>query len=135
MTVEKLKNARSVATLLHDFAQAQGYSAADMIAAEEAYKRKHRLSHPPGSFDKAGRFSLQERAPCCDDIRTASRAHPYSEMLHGRSFTHVACLHGVKKLHVQRLVKALETASMPAAPSAHQSGQLLVKLRSILKPV
>lgn len=121
--------------IFESFARQQGYFCAEITAAEDAYKRKHRLSHPPGSFDKVGRFSLQERAPCCDMIRTASRAHPYSEMVHGRSLSHVACLHGVKKLHVQRLVKALETASMPAAPSAHQNGQLLVKLRTILKPV
>ena len=46
-------------------------------------------------------------------------------MLHGRSITHVAHLHGVPKLHVQRLVRALEV-STPRPPSSHADAQVLV---------
>ncbi len=44
-------------TVLKDFALQKGYSAVEFAAAQEAYKRKWRLSHPAGRFDHAGRFS------------------------------------------------------------------------------
>ncbi len=120
--------------LFHDVALHQGYTSAALAAAQEAFSLKHRLSHPPGAFDKAGRFTLHERGVCCDGLRSPSIAYPHSEMLHGRSITHVAHLHGVPKLHVQRLVRALEV-STPRPPSSHADAQVLVMLRHILKPV
>lgn len=123
--------------IIQNFALQQGYSPADLAAAQEAHARKWRLSHPIGSFDKAGRFTLKERCACCEGIRVASRAYPHSEMTHGRSITHVANLHDVPKLHVQRLVTALKAASAldDGSVSNHAKVQLLVKLRHILKPV
>ncbi|MEX1236528.1 MAG: hypothetical protein WEB56_16215 [Roseovarius sp.] len=122
-------------TILHDFARAQGYSLAELNAAQEAYNRQHRLSHPPGKFDKAKRFTLHERGACCDTIRAPSRALPYTEMTHGRSVTHVAQVRGVRKQHVQRLVKAWKKAATHEPLSSHERIQLLVTLGSILKPV
>ncbi len=121
--------------ILYEFALRQGYTLAELAAGQEAFNRKHRLSHPPGDFDKAGRFILHERGGCCDMIRAPSRSRPYPEMEHGRSLTHVAHLHGVPKLHLLRLVKAYETASTHEPLSSHQKMQVIVRLRSILKPV
>jgi len=67
-------------------------------AAIEFDNRQSRRTHPAGSFDKSGRFyvdELQERRPCCFGIREPTRAYPYSYMTHCRSLAHVAQLHGL----------------------------------------
>jgi len=53
--------------------------------------RHDRASHPAGDFDKAGRWypSATEHASCCNAIRTPSRAHPYSYMVHCRTRRHL----------------------------------------------
>ena len=123
--------------IIHDFALRQGYSQTALDAAPETHARKWRLSHPKGQFDRAGRFTLHERQACCEEIRAASRAYPHTEMLHGRSLTHMSHLHDVPKLQLQRLVKALDAAKslQQVSHSNHVKAQLLVKLRHILKPV
>ncbi|WP_108836306.1 hypothetical protein [Tateyamaria sp. Alg231-49] len=80
-------------------------------AAKEHLQRKHRISHPEGDFDSGGRFYLavEERRGCCEWIREPSRAHPYSEMLHGRSLRHVAELFEADELEVRRLAKRIES--------------------------
>ncbi|GAW37272.1 hypothetical protein RA2_04349 [Roseovarius sp. A-2] len=66
-----------------------------------------------------------------------SGSYPHTEMLHGRSLTHMAHLHDVPKLHLKRLVRALDAArfSQEDADSNHARAQFLVKLQYILKPV
>lgn len=122
---------------IRDLAIRQGYASAELAAAQDAYNRKWRLSHPEGRFDRAGRFTLTERCSCCSAIRAPSRTYPHSEMVHGRSVIHVATRHGVPKLHVQRLLRALDAASLleSRAVSHHARAQLLVKVKSILKPI
>jgi hypothetical protein len=62
----------------------------DILAAAQRWIRlRDRDEHPIGDFDRAGRFHLDERFPCCAGIRSPSRRYPYSEMLHGRSLAHV----------------------------------------------
>lgn len=53
--------------------------------------RKNRDSHPFGSTDNGGRWypSEYEQASCCKAIRSPSRAHPYSYMVHCRTKKHV----------------------------------------------
>ena len=58
--------------------------------AKEYISRRERLTHPAGVFDNAKRFSLANKYPCCEDIRSPSRKFPYPEMTHGRSLQHVA---------------------------------------------
>lgn len=53
-----------------------------------------RSKHPQGTFDKAGRFYLTKTLPCCEGIRSPSRAYPFSHITHARSMEHVA--HGLK---------------------------------------
>lgn len=53
--------------------------------------RKNRDSHPQGKFDKGGRWypSDAEIASCCDRVRSPSRAHPYSCLVHCRTRKHI----------------------------------------------
>ena len=53
--------------------------------------RKNRASHPAGTTDKGGRWypAQGEHASCCDAIRSPSRAHPYSYMVHCRTHKHI----------------------------------------------
>lgn len=83
---------------------------AEVKAALEYLKRKHRLSHPEGDFDNGGRFYLSdnEKGLCCALIRSPSRAHPFSQMVHGRTIAHVADLYNVDALEVRRLAKRIE---------------------------
>lgn len=48
---------------------------------------QNRMIHPKGSFDKSGRFFIEERDLI--DVRSPSRAYPYSEMNAGRSLKFV----------------------------------------------
>jgi len=63
-------------------------------AAIDFFHLKGRQTHPIGTFDHAGRFYLGSKYSCCR-VRTPSRAHPYSQMVHGRSAEHVARSYGV----------------------------------------
>lgn len=44
---------------------------------------KNREQHPRGTFDKAGRFYLEDGDIAY--VRSPSRVYPFSEMLHGRT--------------------------------------------------
>lgn len=125
----------SLHALVQDYARQVGYSEAALNAADEAYNRKHRISHPAGTFDNAGLFSLLERFECCKSVQRPTQERPFTEMHHGRSLVHVANLHTVSKLSVQRLVRALEAAaSMGKSPvTAHAETQFAVKMRRIFK--
>ena len=67
---------------------------------QEVYEsRKSRITHPNGSFDKAGRWDPDETEfqDCCRYIRKPSRTYPYSLLKHCRS-----------KKHIRNLVKSLK---------------------------
>ena len=118
------------------YADQMGYSKPALCAAHEAYARKHRHSHPIGTFDPEGVFRLMERRECCANLQQADRERPYLEMLHGRTLTHVALLYDAPKLHVQRLVRALGCITrLGTTGSENDKKQLHAKLRRILKPI
>jgi hypothetical protein len=62
-----------------------------------------------GQWDGASRYrpSIDERRACCDDIRTQSKAYPYSLWAHVHSAAHVAALHDVDPANVRRAAKLL----------------------------
>jgi len=64
-------------------------------AATTYIQLRDREVHPAGSFDSAGRFSLNTRCKCCAGIRSPSRAYPFSEMVHARTVVHVASMAGL----------------------------------------
>ncbi|MFG6531576.1 MULTISPECIES: hypothetical protein [unclassified Sulfitobacter] len=121
--------------MIATIAAERGYSADELEAALEAYRRRQRLSHPAGRFDKAGAFHLDEYCDCCAGLQRSSAKRPYSEMHHARSLTHVAQLYDVPVLHLRRLVKAHEKAQRVHPTSRHAQGQLKVLLTNILQPV
>ena len=96
-------------TKVKRIAKKAGYSKADIAAGIEFYNRKNRLTNPPGSFDKAGRFHADERTATVARVRGPSRAYPYSEMKAARTADHCAELFGATPLHVKRICKALES--------------------------
>jgi hypothetical protein len=60
--------------------------------AKEFVALKNRDMHPAGKFDKAKRFFLESKYSCCN-VRTPSRAYPFTEMIHGRTLLHVVTSH------------------------------------------
>jgi hypothetical protein len=58
--------------------------------AKSFIELKDRITNPEGTWDKGGRFYLDNSFECCKYIRTPSRRWPYSEMLHGRTLEHEA---------------------------------------------
>jgi len=89
----------------------QEYLERTVKAAECYIRRRDRLEHPTGTFDKAGRFwpaEDGERCDCCGYIRTPSRAYPYSLMKHCRSINHVANKFDINATELRRAVKALD---------------------------
>jgi hypothetical protein len=82
-------------------------------AAREWFARNKGQSRPAGRWDGASRYrpSADEHRACCDEIRTPSRAHPYSLWSHVHSAVHVAALHDVDPAHVRRAAKLLTRLS------------------------
>lgn len=79
-----------------------------LLDAASCYtQRQARTAHPKGSTDKAGRWfpSSSERQVCCESIRSPSRAHPWSYMLHCRTASHCAALYGVDERALRRAVR------------------------------
>ena len=81
-----------------------------MTAASRYADLRDRRANPAGTFDRAGRFSLDnaERSECCAAIRTPSRAYPYSEMQHARTLRHVCSVAGVDPRAVRAIVRELD---------------------------
>lgn len=61
-----------------------------VAAAIEYMRRKARKTHPPGTFDDAGRFYADERTKAIRSCRSPSRAWPLPEMKTARTVAHVA---------------------------------------------
>lgn len=76
------------------------------------------------SADQAKRFWLAEKLSCCG-VRTPSRAHPFSQLSHGRTIVHVANLEGADLKAVRRLVRLIEAAKDVDCP--HELQTLLSK--------
>ena len=57
-------------------------------SAIEYIKLQNRQIHPAGTFDNAKRFYLDDTFSCCN-VYAPSRAHPFGQMIHGRTLTHV----------------------------------------------
>ncbi|WP_157943479.1 hypothetical protein [Pseudomonas orientalis] len=82
-----------------------------IITILEQAKLSLREIHPEGEFDNARRWYPSERCECCDYIRTPSRAHPFSLMVHARTLEHVACQNDANIEDVKRIKKYLNQVS------------------------
>ena len=88
--------------------QSQTADDAVIQAAHEYRQLRDRLTNPSGTFDRAGRFYLQQTAACCLGIRYLSRRWPYPQMMHGRSAGHIATLYGVNRAELLRAARRLD---------------------------
>jgi hypothetical protein len=59
--------------------------------------RQERQNYPIGTFDSEGRWypDPEEYRDCCQEVRSPTRAYPYSYMLHCRTLKHIARLHAL----------------------------------------
>lgn len=82
---------------------------AEALAVDEFLVRQSRRRHPDGTFDSAQRWypSAGERCGCCEGIRSPSRAHPYSYMVHCRTAAHVAQLYGIPVEIIRYVVREM----------------------------
>lgn len=78
-------------------------------AAKLFVDRQNRDAHPNGEFDNAKRWypSKDEKCECCENLRSPSRAYPYSLMVHCRTAKHIANLYDVPEKELKRLAKTL----------------------------
>lgn len=77
-------------------------------AAREFLELRDRTKNPPGHFDKAGRWYPDNYFPCCNAVRSPSRAWPYSELTHARTGKHVAARFGVNETELRRSARQIE---------------------------
>ena len=84
-------------------------------AARTFIARRDRTAHPAGKFDNAGRWypSEAETCDCCSSVRSPSRAHPFSYMVHCRTLKHVANLYGVNESELRKEVRRLDPPAKP----------------------
>jgi len=88
----------------------------NLKAAAACYKRrKARLEHPRGEFDKRGRFypSDAEKCDCCKSVRRPTAQWPYSLMLHCRTMEHIAHLFGVDIKDLRREIRPCKNPPGP----------------------
>jgi hypothetical protein len=79
-------------------------------AAREYVARRSGATRPPGRYDVAGRFWLDEKCEGCEPVRCPSRAHPDSQKRHGRRAVHIARRYGVDRREVLAAARALLSA-------------------------
>jgi hypothetical protein len=75
--------------------------------------RRDRLINPEGKFDNAGRWYPSAREDAGDvigQVRSPSRAYPYSYMQRARTRKHVAVLADVQPEYFAQLVREAEAA-------------------------
>ncbi len=90
-------------------ANLRGYTKNEAEAANVYHDRKHRLAHPPGSWDKAGRFYPDEDSKHLDGTRPPSRSWPLSYNSAARNAKHVGEVFGARNtVNVNRLCKIIE---------------------------
>ena len=92
-------------------------------------RRRDRLEHPAGSFDKAKRW-YPDAKECLDTscIRSPSRAYPHSYNHACRTIKHCAKLHGVsdRLTEVRREIRRVEAkATLAEIPLAKEINLLL----------
>lgn len=80
----------------------------NLRALIEFSKLQNREIHPEGTFDKAGRFYLSN---CPGWIREPSRAHPFSQMAHGRTLEYVVREADLDEDEVKELKKYVDRVS------------------------
>lgn len=97
-----------------------GYTLTEYKAATRYTRRKNRVEMPAGHFDRAKRFWLEEDQPCCR-VRKPSRAHPSSELNHGRTMVHVANLEDANLKATRRLALLLEKSKGIVCPDELQA--------------
>ncbi|UWQ20085.1 hypothetical protein [Jannaschia sp. W003] len=112
-----------------------GYDQPTLDAGREAWLRKRRVHHPAGTWDKAGRFQIDEHCLACDRIRAPSRAWPKTRWNHGHTPKHVAALHGACATRVGRVMRVLDLfADLGPDASAHDHAAAEIESERILRP-
>ncbi|MHC4777376.1 MAG: hypothetical protein ACYTFG_02235 [Planctomycetota bacterium] len=105
----KLVETEHYVTLSREGYQESFSEPARLKAALACFKRRQdRTEHPEGEFDKAKRWypiGVEDCTgdDCGADIRSPSRNHPYSLMLHCRTLRHVAWLFSVDESKLRKL--------------------------------
>ena len=78
------------------------------VAAREFIALRARAKNPPGSFDSARRWYPDQYFSCCSNVRSPSRAWPFSELTHARTARHVAARFGVDESAVRKRARQLD---------------------------
>jgi len=98
--------------------RATSFSLELLAAARQYIRRQNRDEHPDGSFDRAMRWypaGLTERCECCESVRSPSRAHPYSLLVHCRSGKHISQMHDVSEKELMQCVRAIRRGEVQLA--------------------
>ena len=127
-------------------ALAAGYTPEEVKAGLAFAARKARRSHPPGAFDKARRFTAEERTDAVRSCRYPSRAYPFPEMTAARTAAHCSEVFGAESLlAVRRVAKArdlLDTIPAGVPTTAHaaltlekERAAITARAVALLRPV
>lgn len=97
-------------------------------AAQEFEDLRDRKSHPEGKFDNAGRWYPSEYCPCCNNIRSPSRAYPYTLLTHCRSAAHLAYVYEIEASDIRSASKiGSEVWALKKALEAEKAQKALEK--------
>lgn len=121
--------------IIAKIARANGYTEADVAAGLEHFLRSKRMKHPPGSVDKAGRFTPFEQSTAVTQVRAPSRRFPYPEMRAARTAKHCADVYGADELAVKRYARALKICLDLPSSTALEKAALVGAASKVLKSV
>ncbi|MEL7803256.1 hypothetical protein [Sulfitobacter pontiacus] len=107
MTTNSCKSQAKMQEYLSKLAKDLAYTDEEIAAGIEYADRAKRRSHPPGEWDKAGRFYAQEHTNSVLSCRSPSRAWPHSQMSAARTAAHCAEVYMADNTtHVRRICTA-----------------------------
>lgn len=104
MTTNSCTSPAAIKKDLSKLAKELAYTDEEIAAGIEYADRTKRRSHPPGEWDKAGRFYAHEHTNSVLCCRSPSRAWPHSQMLTARTAAHCAEVYKADNTtHVRRI--------------------------------
>jgi hypothetical protein len=113
-----MSNTRNIERV-REIALRAGYTLADLNAGIAFVRRRDRIEHSPGRFDRGGRFCASERTRAVLSCRAPSRRWPWPEMHAARTAAHYAEVFGARAaLAVRRVARALDLAASGASDAA-----------------
>jgi hypothetical protein len=126
MTTNSCKSQAKMQEYLSKLAKDLAYTDEEIAAGIEYADRAKRRSHPPGEWDKAGRFYAQEHTNSVLSCRSPSRAWPHSQLIAPKSIWQT--IRHMSAAFVRLTISSLMTSTTTRLSAFSRKGFVSAKL-------